>query len=387
MPLDLLQLPPEARALILSKLRAHDLARSQLVCTTLRDDCVDDALWRRHVVLLLGPEGLPANSHRGIYAALHGKVYAALYGVTSACYLEEDETCVLCSNLLVRERTAEGGRVHVCECVAERRELYVPMSRAPLVIASLSVERVGESGSVDWAPMGGPFRAILEPVFSLELRAGAELNPSLLDGAHILLANLTMAQEALSAHELGALQAFVRAGGTAILNCFSNWSLNEACNRDLVGWLGVRTETGAAFGPPVRSAVRSDALHSASTAEMRALLRGPFGEVSRFDNNGSTAYTFDLAVLNGGAGVGEGVEALEVTHSLHFINGRSAVGSGHVLLCSNFHWLVDENTWHGGTLLRGGHNSNAELLRNLAAIACARAISPSAQAAREDGVM
>lgn len=48
--------------------------------------------------------------------------------------------------------------------------------------------------------MGGPFRAILEPVFSLELRAGAELTPSLLAGAHILLANITMAREALSAH-------------------------------------------------------------------------------------------------------------------------------------------------------------------------------------------
>lgn len=120
---------------------------------------------------------------------------------------------------------------------------------------------------------------------------------------------------------------------------------------------------------------------------MRALFRAPFGEVSRFDNNGSTAYTFDLVVLNGGEGVGEGVEALEVAHSLNFINGRNAVGSGRVLLCSNFHWLVDENTWHGGTLLRGGHNSNAELLRNLVAIASARAISPSGQAARDDGVM
>ena len=56
------------------------------------------------------------------------------------------------------------------------------------------------------------------------------------------------------------------------------------------------------------------------------------------------------------------------------LEGAPAVGAGRVLLCSNFHWLVDGSGWNGGYLDGGARESscdNAALLRNLAAIACA----------------
>jgi hypothetical protein len=117
------------------------------------------------------------------------------------------------------------------------------------VIVSLSLSRVRDSGSVDWPPMAEPIRAVLEPHFELELRTAERLDSSLLGGgAAMLIANLTSASEPLSKREREALRAFVRDGGTAILNAFSMWSANRACNRDLVGWLGVRAQIGAPFG-------------------------------------------------------------------------------------------------------------------------------------------
>lgn len=378
--LRLLTLPYEARQLVLSRVEPRALAHLQLVCSSLRADATDEALWRQHAAYLLAPAHPPSvsMSERARCAALFDCV-----------------RCAICAGRLVRARAVEGGHVHVCECVALRRQLLAPrpelsIGRSPLTIVSLSVERVGESGSVGWAPMADPLRAVLGPAFDLTLRTSATLDASLLSGAHVLIANMTCAREPLSAAEQSALIGFVRAGGTAILNAFCNWSANAACNGDIVHWLGVGMQVGFSFGPRVLEKLggsgadedgeeapndngvvgQASTSESARTPEASALLRGPFGVPRSWANEGSTDYALDPRQL-GMASPLEVAQRFELAPHLHFINGRPVVGSGRVLLCSNFHWLVDRRGWHGGSLELSGQNDNAVLLRNLCAVACA----------------
>ena len=107
---------------------------------------------------------------------------------------------------------------------------------------------------------------------------------------------------------------------------------------------------------------------------MRALLRGPFGAVRAWANEGSTHYDLDHAIL------GAHPPSFTLAPHLHFINGARATGGGRVLLCSNFHWMIDERGWHGGLLGARDDspfaNDNETLWRNLAAIACAPQLAP-----------
>jgi hypothetical protein len=418
----LLGLPVDMRRLILAKLSARALARVRRVCFALRDEASDDALWTRHAARTLAdPE-------------FHGAISGARELVAEL----HTGDCALCDRRLERSRAAPDGgvRPYACECLAPRRAVltalgaWPELNRSTITICSLSVDRVGESGGVDWPPLAAPLLSTLAPFFEVTLRAlhtlesvrvlrarlarqfarqctrpatslaevfvprraqssrvppapvvmrhasrrhaslshcraRHALEQALLDGVDLLVLNTTSATVPLSAAEADALASWVRAGGTAVLNSFSNWAASAQGNAPLVGWLGAHARMGAAFGA---RAVVPLSTEPEIVARARALLRGPFGAVRAWGNVGDTAYGLDAAVL------GAEPSEFRLADRLHWFEGAPAVGAGRVLLCSNFHWLVDGSGWTGGYLdggAREGSCDNAALLRNLAAIACA----------------
>lgn len=352
----LLSLDEDALFGVLSQLDARSLARAGHTCSALRAAAASEALWAPHAAAALGvpPHLLEDAPQAGGGAA--GAYAAARYA----------HTCDLCRQRMRRARPVDacGGarrsrvsaREPPCECTVLRRSrLRMPrVGKPPLVVASLSMDRVRDSGSVDWPPMRDALSDVLAPAFNLELRAAVTLDERLLGGAHVLVLNMTSAEEALSGAERECLQRYVQRGGVAILNAFSSWSANACWNEDVVGWLGVATARGAPFGSRRKWPVSVQTKRSLATLlDGGALLDGPFGSVRYLENVGATEYALSSRFYGAGgiarALCGGGRPGATDASDLAVLS-HGPVGDGLVLLCSNMHWMVGEAGWHGGFL-------------------------------------
>lgn len=261
-----------------------------------------------------------------------------------------------------------------------RDALEGDLSRPLLRIVSLSGGRVlnGSSGCLSWPGMHDAFRRVLEPHFMVHMSTASELHDSFLDDAHMLLLNMCGSSTALSNNELECLQRWIREkGGVAILNSFSNWSENEKFNSDIVEWLGIDNPPTNEFAERTLYQVDVESLVR-NHPQLAEPLQGPHGLVNKFENLGSTPFTFAPADESESH-----VEPAWICKELAYFGGLfgqrvASVDCGVVLVTSNFHWLCSKVAWEGGLLEEIDSNNNAVLLRNLAARA-ARAIPWSKQ--------
>eukprot|EP00242_Pyramimonas_sp_CCMP2087_P017857 CAMPEP_0198216840 /NCGR_PEP_ID=MMETSP1445-20131203/59900_1 /TAXON_ID=36898 /ORGANISM="Pyramimonas sp., Strain CCMP2087" /LENGTH=78 /DNA_ID=CAMNT_0043893257 /DNA_START=805 /DNA_END=1038 /DNA_ORIENTATION=- len=69
---------------------------------------------------------------------------------------------------------------------------------------------------------------------------------------------MTASETPLAANEQEALQKYIQAGGSAVLNAFSQWSRNGWFARDLVLFLGIVNFPGAAIVPSQNRIVAPD---------------------------------------------------------------------------------------------------------------------------------
>lgn len=373
-----IELPAELRGVILRYLPPWTLGRAMCTCKQLREEASGAEFWRPHVAALCGAD----------VAEQAGPDVLKFLRLAAFCAQRE---CRLCHGRLCRREERPGGVAHACECVAKWQQFHLGR-RPPLVLCSLDMSRVDDSGSLDWPPMRSAFVEALSSAFEVSIRVAPVLSEDLLSGAHMLVCNMTSAVDPLTPAEQSAMQHFVAGGGIAVLNAFSQWSRNGECNRDVVGWLGVRTRPGSDFGGHTchGPAVRTEAEAVVHDARFRALLDGPVGgPVRRWCNLGATSYRLadeaariwgDLSLLTAlppATGGGGGTHPLANAH-LHLEPGTPLRGA--VLLCSNFHCLVGREGWLGGLLhaypasAAVPPNDNHAALVNLAASASARAL-------------
>jgi hypothetical protein len=191
-----------------------------------------------------------------------------------------------------------------------------------------------------------------------ELRSNFDLNLQLVDvlpdeeslrRVDVLIL-CTTEGSALTDTEQEGLVNFVRQGGTALVSAFSTWSAFGHYNRKLSDWLGVTVAPGTAFRPPQLTTVAGAP-------------SGPWDSQGHLHNMGENEFMV----------VAEGGERKAYT-SAYFPRGHARTGAGHVLVCSNFHWIADPHHWHGGRFLE---EANRHLLLNLAADAAIhRSASP-----------
>mmetsp|Transcript_129762 Transcript_129762/g.361499 ORF Transcript_129762/g.361499 Transcript_129762/m.361499 type:complete len:434 (+) Transcript_129762:14-1315(+) len=153
-----------------------------------------------------------------------------------------------------------------CLCVAWRGV------RPPLTVVSLSFARCGDGSFCEWEGHTAA-RAAAAALFNVQFIAIEELSDAALVQADLLVVHTTSARVPLSAQEQGSLARFCEGGGTVLLNCFSQWTLNGGHGREPVAFLGVEPVRGAPFG---RSrAARLCMTPDAPSADL--CLAGPWG--------------------------------------------------------------------------------------------------------------
>ena len=257
---------------------------------------------------------------------------------------------------------------HLCECII-RRQIHVHLPKPKLILASLSMNRVSDSGSVDWPPMKQALVTMLQD-YNLSLVTVDDISEEFFQKVRcdMFICNLTSAVVPLSEAEQSALQGYVTSGGTALLNCFSMWANNGVVNRDLVGWLGINNPPGCRGD---HAALRQ--MRPSAHPDVAALLNGPFGPVKQVKNLYETRFT------------GGPADAIWLAETLLFIPpGTAPVNAGAVFVCSNMHWMVNKSGWNGGFSADEG---NTRLMQNLAAFAATLRMKRVSETQNANGVV
>jgi len=190
----------------------------------------------------------------------------------------------------------------------------------------------------------------------------------------MLIMNMTSAHESLSVPEVEALVNFIDAGGSAILNCFSQWSNSGDLGKVFAQLVGVKVVEQASFG--------AKAKHPIETMTDRRgveIVRGPFGNCSFIENLGETAHDRRRAEAQNLAPVPL-TALMTLFPALKANREAPASGSvfkppppgvcafgGQILLCSNFHWFCSPGHWNGGLIQKA---DNTKMFLNFAASAC-----------------
>lgn len=116
----------------------------------------------------------------------------------------------------------------------------------PLSIVSLSYTRCADGSFCDWAGHAGA-RAAVAALFDARFQSVDALSDDDLVNVDLVVVHTTSARVALSAQEQQSLRHFCELGGTALLNCFSNWTDNGGYGSEVVNFLGLRPEPRSAF--------------------------------------------------------------------------------------------------------------------------------------------
>ena len=210
------------------------------------------------------------------------------------------------------------------------------------------------TGFCEWSGFSEA-RELLGKHFEVEFRTAQHHTGELLDGADMCVVNLTMSSEALSDQEVAALEAFTAAGGTAILNCFSNYSHNGDFLNKVLNRFGIKPVQSSFSG---RSSCSFDAAE-VDSCDLKQILNGGFGRVTSLSNIGETKYE---------------LSECQFTRLQLYLNARGArmtylpdVDGGKALVCTNLHWLCNKNAWNGGYINQPHHQ---RFLLNLAAASC-----------------
>jgi hypothetical protein len=292
------------------------LARVGGACRRLSSLSRTPALWKRRIAPFAGTfEGAFAPDPKP-----SGRLFGALFAPRTRGW-----KCPACLDTL----TTTSARC--CPCVCRRQ-------RFPLTVMGFSARRCRSSS------LRRGFHRMLEKLmdnfeFSLEL-VDVLPDEESLRRVDMLLLCTTEGPELSDAEQQGLVN-FVRQGGTAIVSAFSTWSSFGHYNRKLSAWLGVSVVPGAAFSHPQVTTVAG------------GLPTGPWDSQGRLHNMGENQFTVDT---------GGGMR--KTYTSLYFRRGHACTGAGHVLVCSNFHWIADPHHWHGG---RFQEEANRHLLLNLVA--------------------
>lgn len=304
---------------ILDMLDPVSLAQVHASCRQLHALSSRSSLWARHLRVFTGErEVLGADPDCIPSCELFGRLFRPR---TRGWH------CDHCGDTLMPQHPLTQGFRQRCPCICRRVKM-------PLEMFSFAASRCGSSclnsGFQDMAND-------LKEHFDFALRLSFRLPENLSDTDLVILCT-TEAPE-LSDTEQSSLIAFVRAGGTAILTAFSNWSRFGHFNRKLVEWLGVDVQPGSFLEG--RSTVVPD------------LPTHPWGCEPHLSNKGESHF-----VLDG-----------EERTCAFFPRGHRKTHAGQVFVCSNYHWLADEAKWMGGLYNDG---DNRSLLLNLAADAASR---------------
>lgn len=277
-----------------------------------------------------------------------------------------------------------------CLCLAWRGS-----RRFRLCIASLSSSRCGDGSFTSWDGHQSA-RELTSVYFDVTFKSMDNLTSDALSDVDLLVVHTTSATVALRTEEQVALQRFIHKGGTALLNCFSQWTMNGGAARELVEWLGIKPRPGAGFGRRRMRNFRTDKLAPEictagpfcsgseeeawnSHLQLHHSQIEPLGAMHdrdqfNFVNSGETEFDASESIESGQAIPLLDIERLPVTEKgittgagklLWF--PRSQSFQGQVLVCSNMHWLADSWAWNGGTFTEG---DNRRLWINLCAISC-----------------
>ena len=176
-----------------------------------------------------------------------------------------------------------------------------------------------------------------------------------------------------------ALAEWVRGGGALIVSAFANWSQYEHYASATVGWLGLETCPHAEFLPRLSHTLTKTDGSCIASAQLCGS-SSPFAVAAsnQFVNTGEslfrmTDHAYRLGVVKL-TDFGRVDSDERLTTLCFYPPGSSAAQKGRVLVCSNYHWLVDASYWNGGTFRRG---DNARLLLNFLAGAVAARVNPS----------
>jgi len=264
------------------------------------------------------------------------------------------------------------------------------------------MERCGDGSFAEWDGHTCA-RNLASCLFDVSFVAVAKLSPETLAGADLVVVHTTSAQQALSTDERAALSSFLNEGGTALLNCFSNWTNNGGWGQEPVECLGIQTNRSSTFGH--RRVCRIQTISGLGLCEAGPLQEAPLPDwadvLSKFQdlvrhnnqfpldfvNQGETEFDVASPVTHGYAVPVLDVRQLRPSEQdikkgcgrLVWFGSCCQGGKGQALVCSNMHWLADRHAWNGGMISMG---ANWRLWLNLCAAAC-RGLqdhSPSAKA-------
>jgi len=184
----------------------------------------------------------------------------------------------------------------------------------------------------------------------------------------------------LSLEEVKMLRLWVESGGALITSAFSNWSAYGHYAQRTVGWLGLHTRPGDTFRPHCfHSLPDVEASDATIDDSLKMLLQGPFGKPGFMVNRGESFFFSHDAHAYGGMCITKSGESFSpfssALSSLVFYPPQGAkaggvTGRGRVLVCSNYHWLSDDDYWDGGLFTVSstpGHWPNQALLLNFIA--------------------
>eukprot|EP01062_Namystynia_karyoxenos_P041938 TRINITY_DN30609_c0_g1_i1.p1 TRINITY_DN30609_c0_g1~~TRINITY_DN30609_c0_g1_i1.p1 ORF type:complete len:391 (+),score=68.24 TRINITY_DN30609_c0_g1_i1:76-1248(+) len=276
--------------------------------------------------------------------------------------------CLLCKKRFWVHR--RGGQRR-CLCVSRR--VAPEVRRLRLTVASLSGNRCRDGSFTEWQHHSDA-REYAQRNFAVTFRTAERLSAEFLQGADLLVLHTTCAAERLSPGEQACLRGFLAAGGTAVINCFSQWTRNGGRAEELVDYLGVRPSPDSIW----HSGVQARPILEPDLPSAHLWLTDP-GMVAEdryqrmyFLNIGETEYDAQVAIESGAAVPLTAPHHEQDQHS-RLLWFPAACGAGQVLLSSNFHWLADRGGWHGGlfsTNIREGFNANMVLWHSVCAAAC-----------------
>ena len=164
----------------------------------------------------------------------------------------------------------------------------------------------------------------------------------------------------LSPDEVHALAEWVRGGGALIVSAFANWSLYEHYASATVGWLGLETCPHAEFLPRLSHTLTKTDSSCIASAQLCGS-SSPFAVAAshQFVNTGESLFRMTdharrlgvVKLTDFGRVDADGTDE-RLTTLCFYPPGSSAAQKGRVLVCSNYHWLVDASYWNGGTFRR-----------------------------------
>jgi len=229
-------------------------------------------------------------------------------------------------------------------------------------------------------------RSILHSLFHAEVLAVDTLTDEALEDADMICIHTTAAFIPLSDAEQRCMAEYCHKGGTAILNCFSNWSAHGGDGSESVAFLGLGTVARAGFGEEEGESLNKDPTSAAADlttsgplgASVEAWARHLpeldllIGSQDELYNKGHTMYrTNGLIAAGRVVPLSTDWDRQSARRQVEGLRGLSwipaACERGQALICSNMHWMADDWAWDGGYI---GHKGNYMLFGNVCAAAC-----------------